>query len=76
MANPLLAPLLVWLGRLSYPRLFVVAGLLFVVNLFIPDPIPFFDELLLGLGTLLLANFKNRKGKDAAPPIDGNGAQS
>lgn len=76
MANPLLAPLLVWLGRLSYPRLFVVAGLLFVVNLFIPDPIPFFDELLLGLGTLLLANFKNRKDKATPPPIDGSGTQS
>lgn len=75
MANPLLAPLLAWLGRLSYPRLFVVAGLLFVVNLFIPDPIPFFDELLLGLGTLLLANFKNRKDKGDPPPIDGSGAQ-
>ena len=75
MANPLLAPLLAWLGRLSYPRLFVVAALLFVVNLFIPNPMPFFDELLLGLGTLLLANFKNRKGKGAPPPIDGSGAR-
>ena len=35
----------------------------------LPDPIPFVDELVFGLGTLLLANWKRRKdppGKD--PP--------
>ncbi|ROU05680.1 DUF6116 family protein [Lysobacter enzymogenes] len=61
MANPLLAPLMGFLGRLSYPRLFVLTATLFAVDLAIPDFIPFVDELLLGLGTLLLANWKNRK---------------
>jgi len=65
MANPLLAPLLGFLGRLSYPRLFVVTAVLFVIDLVIPDFIPFADEILLGLGTLLLANFKNRKAPEA-----------
>ena len=64
MANPLLAPLLGFLGRLSYPRLFVVTAALFLVDLVIPDFVPLADEILLGLGTLLLANWKNRK----APP--------
>ena len=41
---------------------------LFVVDLVIPDFIPFADEILLGLGTLLLANWKNRKAR--APPDD------
>lgn len=63
MPNPLLGPLLRWIGRLSYPRLFVLAALLFAVTLFVPDPIPFVDELLLGLGTLLLANWKGRKAR-------------
>ncbi|GAB3365620.1 hypothetical protein GCM10027431_06790 [Lysobacter rhizosphaerae] len=76
MANPLLAPLLGFLGRLSYPRLFVVTAVLFVIDLVIPDFIPFADEILLGLGTLLLANFKNRKapespGKNAKSVIEG-----
>ncbi|WP_457095847.1 DUF6116 family protein [Lysobacter sp. P5_B9] len=76
MANPLLAPLLGFLGRLSYPRLFVVTAVLFVIDLVIPDFIPFADEILLGLGTLLLANFKNRKapespGKSAKGVIEG-----
>lgn len=60
MPNPILAPLLRWLGRLSYPKLFLVAGALFVANLFIPDPLPFVDELLLGLGTLLISRRKRR----------------
>jgi hypothetical protein len=60
MANLLLAPLLRWVGRLSYPRLFLVTAVLFVLDVIIPDVIPFADELLLGLGTLLLANWKKR----------------
>ncbi|WP_166206933.1 DUF6116 family protein [Cognatiluteimonas telluris] len=62
MANLLLGPLLRWFGRLGFPRLFLVTAALFVVDLVIPDVIPFADELLLGLGTLLLANWKSRDG--------------
>lgn len=58
MPNPVLAPLLRWLSRLSYPRLFVVAAVLFGLDTLIPDVIPFADELLLGLATLLLARWK------------------
>jgi hypothetical protein len=64
MPNPLILPLVRWLGRLSHPRLFLIAAGLFVANTFLWDPIPFVDEILLGIGTLLLANWKNRK---AAP---------
>ncbi|HEY0661779.1 MAG TPA: DUF6116 family protein [Lysobacter sp.] len=64
MANPLLAPVLGFLGRLSYPRLFLITAVLFMFDLVVPDFVPLVDEILLGLGTLLLANFKNRK---AAP---------
>lgn len=70
MANPLLGPLMRWLGRLSYPRLFLVAAGLFAADLVVPDLIPFVDEILLGLGTLLLANWKNRKGTAVPDPID------
>ena len=54
MPNPLLAPVMRWLSRLSYPRLFTIAAVLFVVDLVIPDMIPLADELL-------LANWKRRK---------------
>lgn len=75
MRHLFLAPLLRWLARLSYPRLFVVTATLFVLTLLIPDPIPLVDELLLGMGTLLLANWKRRgkpdPGGNGRPPVDG-----
>lgn len=72
MANPMLAPLFGFLGRLSYPRLFALTATLFAFDVVIPDFVPFADELLLGLGTLLLANWKKRKAPEVAakPPID------
>ncbi len=73
MVNPLISPLLRFLGRLSYPRLFVLTAVLFALDVVIPDFIPFVDEILLGLGTLLLANWKKRKDPavPVKPPIDG-----
>ena len=65
MPNPLLSPFMRFLGRLSYPRLFALTAALFAVDLVVPDMIPLADELLLGLGTLLLANWKKRK--DSGP---------
>ncbi|MCC7096105.1 MAG: hypothetical protein IT472_02855 [Thermomonas sp.] len=67
MANPLLAPLLGWFGKLSFPRLFVLTAVLFMVDLLIPDFIPFVDEILLGLGTLLLARWKTTPSADPQP---------
>ena len=69
MANPLLAPVLGFLGKLSYPRLFTLSAILFAIDLVVPDFIPFADELLLGLGTLLLATWKKRKAP-LPPPGD------
>ena len=66
MANPMLLPVLQWARRLRCPSLFKLTAGLFVLTLFIPDPIPFVDELVLGFGTLLLANWKSRNA--ATPP--------
>ena len=64
MANPILAPVLRWLGRLSYPKLFALAATLFAISVVVPDPLPFVDELLLAMGALLISR---RKRKPAAP---------
>lgn len=75
MPNPLLLPFLNWARKLRYPTLFKVAAALFALTLFVPDPLPFVDEILFGLGTLLLANWKRRKEPVAGthpPPIDGD----
>ncbi|TQM12644.1 hypothetical protein FB548_1490 [Pseudoxanthomonas sp. 3HH-4] len=61
MPNPLLLPLLEWARKLRYPTLFKITAALFMVTLVLPDPFPFVDEILFGLGTLLLANWKRRK---------------
>lgn len=66
MPNPVLAPLLGWLGRVSHPRLFMLAGALFAITLVVPDPLPFVDELLLGVATLLISRIKRRP-----PPGEG-----
>ncbi|MEZ0472089.1 DUF6116 family protein [Luteimonas salinilitoris] len=72
----LLAPLLRWFGRLSYPRLFGLTAVLFALSVLLPDPVPLVDELLLGLGTLLLANWKRRKGAgDEREPIEGESSR-
>ena len=71
MATPLLLPVLNWARKLRYPTLFKITAALFAITLVVPDPIPFVDEILLGLGTLLLANWKNRKN----PPVIDPGEQ-
>lgn len=61
----LLGPLLRYLEGLRFPRLALLTATLFVVDLVVPDFVPFADELLLALGTLLLTRWKRRK-----DPID------
>lgn len=41
--------------RLKFPKLLALVGLLFVVNLVVPDFIPLIDEIILGLMTAALA---------------------
>lgn len=75
MVNPLLGPVLGWFGKLSYPRLFVATAALFFADMLVPDFIPFVDELLLGLGTLLLANWKRVKPTRTGNTIDSESRQ-
>jgi len=53
--------------KLRFPYLFLLTAGLFVLDLVIPDVIPFADELLLGLGALLLASLRRRKLDEAGP---------
>ena len=56
-----------YLGRLRFPQLLLLTGTLFIVDLVVPDVIPLVDEILLGLGTLVLANLKKRGEGDPTP---------
>jgi len=48
-------------GRLKYPTLLKLTATLFVITLIVPDPIPFIDEILLGLATLVLSRWRTRR---------------
>jgi hypothetical protein len=61
MLKFLICPLLSYLGKLRFPYLFAFTTALFLLDLFIPDFIPFADEILLCLGATLLGNWKKRK---------------
>ena len=55
------------LAQLRFPRLFALTAAVFAVDLFVPDLIPFADEILFGLATALLGSWKRRKEPPAAP---------
>ena len=63
--TPIITTLLRFAAGLKFQNLFLLTLGLFVLDLIIPDAIPFLDELVLGLLTLLFANWKANK-----PPPD------
>lgn len=52
---------------LRFPYLVGLTAALFVVNIVVPDLVPYIDEILLGLLTIMLSRLK-RPG--ASPPIE------
>ena len=50
--------LLQFAAGLRFPRLVLLTAVLFGLDLVVPDPIPFMDEILLGLVTLVLASLR------------------
>jgi hypothetical protein len=52
---------------LRFPALFMLVGGLFVLDLFVPDLIPFADEILLALATLLLGSLRKRREVPVSP---------
>jgi hypothetical protein len=59
--------LLSYLESLRFPWLALLTALLFLLNLFIPDAIPFVDEILLGLIAALLARLKRKPSREEKP---------
>jgi hypothetical protein len=55
---PIIAAILKFADRLRFRQLFLLTGTLFLLDLVIPDFIPFADELILGLLTLLFAAWR------------------
>jgi hypothetical protein len=66
MPHPLLVPVINWARNLRHPTLFKLMAALFLIDMVVPDLVPLIDELMLGLGTLWLASWKQRK--EPKPP--------
>lgn len=47
-------------SRLKFPQLFLLVSGLFVLDWFVPDPIPFIDEAILGLAAVALGMWRER----------------
>lgn len=47
-------------ARLRFPKLVALTFGLLVIDVLVPDVVPFIDEILLALVTALLASFKKR----------------
>ena len=54
-------------SRLRFPKLLALVGLLFALDLVVPDFIPFIDEIILGLMTAILAVLRERKQAPTKP---------
>ncbi len=53
------------LSNLRFPTLFTVLAVVFVIDLLIPDLVPFVDELLLALDTLIVGSLTRRREEPA-----------
>ena len=62
--NPLTRRLLIYFESLRFPWLMLITGALFIVNLFVPDALPFIDEILLALVAILLGRVKRKPAKN------------
>jgi hypothetical protein len=70
--NPIIRLVSRFAATLRFPYLFLLTAGLFLLDLLLPDVIPFADELLLGLGTLLLGSIRKRRSGAGEPaPVSG-----
>ena len=71
MAGPVAKLITRLTAGMRFPTLFVVVGSLFLLNLVVPDLIPFYDEILMAMLTVLIASI--RKHGRTLGPADGAG---
>jgi hypothetical protein len=57
----IIGPLQSFFSKLQFPTLFGIAVTLFILDFFLPDLIPFADEIILALSAALLGIWKKRK---------------
>lgn len=56
------------LERFATRHLALLLGAIFVADVMIPDMLPFIDEIVLGIATLLVARWQSRRRADEERP--------
>jgi hypothetical protein len=72
LPNPIVGAIAGWAGRLRFPVLFAVVAALFVADLIVPDLLPFADELLLAMLTVLFATWRKKRRPEPDEAGDGD----
>ncbi|MDH4038526.1 MAG: hypothetical protein OEX18_10300 [Candidatus Krumholzibacteria bacterium] len=60
MNTPLMTRFREYTATLRFPKLVMLTGALLLIDVLVPDMVPFADEILLALATAMLASFKKR----------------
>ena len=69
MAGPVAKLITRLTAGMRFPTLFLIVGGLFLLNLVVPDLIPFYDEILMAMLTVLIASVRKR-GRTLEPVDD------
>ena len=57
-----------FIGEMKSSTLLLVVTSLFLVDLAVPDPLPFVDEIVLGIVTILVARWQSRRQEPPPAP--------
>ena len=67
-SQSLIDPLQRFVGQFKSSSLLAIVASLFVLDLAIPDALPFVDEIVLGILTILIARWQSRRAEPPEPP--------
>jgi len=59
-----------FMSGVRFPWLFTILAGLLVIDLVIPDPVPFIDEVILTMLTVLAASWRSGRTDERQPPKD------
>jgi hypothetical protein len=68
-AEPAQSVIETFASKLRYPQLFFVLVVLFLIDLVVPDMIPFADEVMLGLLAVLVGRMRKPRAEPERPPM-------
>lgn len=57
-----------FVGQMKSSTLLMVVASLFLLDLVVPDPLPFVDEIVLGIVTILVARWQSRRKEPPPAP--------